>query len=351
MTVGRYAPSPSGRMHLGNLFAALLAWLDVRSLGGEMVLRMEDLDPQRCKPAYLPQLAQDLLWLGLDWDTGWQPGDTEYTQSHRTAVYQTAFHRLEGQGLVYPCFCTRKELLAASAPHASDGARVYDGRCRRLSPQERAALWAGGRSPAWRVQVPAETVSFVDGNYGPQAQRLDRDCGDFILRRSDGVYAYQLAVAADDGAMGITRVCGGGTSSPPLPGRSGCWNSWATRCPPTATSPSSWPGRPAAVQAGPGPGRGLPPGPLHPGKGHRAAGLAGRAPAPARAGAAPGTHRGLRLDQGGRPGQGGGRGGLAGPLVLLELLPEELDGLFSSRETCTWLTPNIFAVLSWVSPL
>lgn len=206
---GRFAPSPSGRMHLGNLFAALLAWLDVRSLGGEMVLRMEDLDPQRCKPAYLPQLAQDLLWLGLDWDTGWQPGDTEYTQSHRTAVYQTAFHRLEEQGLVYPCFCTRKELLAASAPHASDGARVYDGRCRRLSPQERAALWAGGRSPAWRVQVPAETVSFVDGNYGPQAQRLDRDCGDFILRRSDGVYAYQLAVAADDGAMGITRVVRG----------------------------------------------------------------------------------------------------------------------------------------------
>ena len=92
---GRFAPSPSGRMHLGNLFAALLAWLDVRSLGGEMVLRMEDLDPQRCKPAYLPQLAQDLLWLGLDWDTGWQPGDTAYTQSHRTAVYQTAFHRLE----------------------------------------------------------------------------------------------------------------------------------------------------------------------------------------------------------------------------------------------------------------
>ena len=99
---GRFAPSPSGRMHLGNLFAALLAWLDVRSLGGEMVLRMEDLDPQRCKPAYLPQLAQDLLWLGLDWDTGWQPGDTAYTQSHRTAVYQTAFHRLEEQGLVYP---------------------------------------------------------------------------------------------------------------------------------------------------------------------------------------------------------------------------------------------------------
>ena len=206
---GRFAPSPSGRMHLGNLFAALLAWLDVRSLGGEMVLRMEDLDPDRCKPAYLPQLAEDLRWLGLDWDEGWQPGDTVYTQSHRTAVYQAAFDRLVEAGLVYPCFCTRRELLAASAPHAADGARVYDGRCRRLSPADRAARMAAGRKPAWRVAVPAETVSFVDGNYGPQAQRLDTDCGDFILRRSDGVYAYQLAVAADDGAMGITRVVRG----------------------------------------------------------------------------------------------------------------------------------------------
>ena len=131
----------------------------------------------------------------------------DYTTA--TSTVSAAAKRLEEQGLVYPCFCTRKELLAASAPHASDGARVYDGRCRRLSPQEKAALWASGRSPAWRVQVPAETVSFADGNYGPQAQRLDRDCGDFILRRSDGVYAYQLAVAADDGAMGITRVVRG----------------------------------------------------------------------------------------------------------------------------------------------
>ena len=206
---GRFAPSPSGRMHLGNLFAALLAWLDVRSLGGEMVLRMEDLDPDRCKPAYLPQLAEDLRWLGLDWDEGWQPGDTVYTQSHRTAVYQAAFDRLAEAGLVYPCFCTRRELLAASAPHAADGARVYDGRCRRLSPAERAARLAAGRKPAWRVAVPAETVSFVDGNYGPQAQRLDTDCGDFILRRSDGVYAYQLAVVVDDALMGVTQVVQG----------------------------------------------------------------------------------------------------------------------------------------------
>ena len=146
----RFAPSPSGRMHLGNLFAALLAWLDIRALGGEMLLRMEDLDPDRCKPAYLDQLADDLDWLGLDWDLGWQAGKVAYQQSHRTAHYEAAFETLAHRGLVYPCFCTRKELLAASAPHASDGARVYNGHCRSLSAQEKTALLESGRRPAWR---------------------------------------------------------------------------------------------------------------------------------------------------------------------------------------------------------
>ena len=206
---GRFAPSPSGRMHLGNLFAALLAWLDVRSLGGEMLLRMEDLDPDRCKPAYLDQLADDLTWLGLDWDLGWRAGETEYCQSSRTAYYEAAFRRLADRGLVYPCYCSRKELLAASAPHASDGARVYDGHCRDLTPTQREEMEKQGRRPAWRVKVPAREIAFFDGNFGPQAQRLDTDCGDFILRRSDGVYAYQLAVAEDDGRMGVTRVVRG----------------------------------------------------------------------------------------------------------------------------------------------
>lgn len=206
---GRFAPSPSGRMHLGNLFAALLAWLDVRSLGGEMVLRMEDLDPDRCKPEYTLQLADDLRWLGLDWDLGWQEGSDEYCQSRRTDFYAEAFERLEAEGLVYPCYCSRKELLAASAPHASDGARVYSGRCRHLSAQEKAALEQSGRKPAWRIAVPEEEITFVDGNFGPQSEVLRRDCGDFILRRSDGVYAYQLAVTADDGAMGVSRVVRG----------------------------------------------------------------------------------------------------------------------------------------------
>ena len=206
---GRFAPSPSGRMHLGNLFAALLAWLDVRSLGGEMLLRMEDLDPDRCKRSYTLQLADDLRWLGLDWDTGWSESAPEYSQSNRTACYEDAFRKLESQRLVYPCYCSRKELLAASAPHASDGARVYSGRCRSLTAEEKAALTEEGRRPAWRVRVPAETVSFVDGNFGPRSQRLDTACGDFILRRSDGVYAYQLAVCEDDGRMGVTRVVRG----------------------------------------------------------------------------------------------------------------------------------------------
>ena len=201
--IGRFAPSPSGRMHLGNLWSCLLAWLAARSAGGSIVLRLEDLDPDRCRQEYCDQVMRDLEWLGLDWD-----GEPVY-QSRRTEAYAAAFRELERQGLVYPCYCSRKERLAASAPHAADGARIYSGRCRRLSAQEKTALQESGRSPAWRVQVPGEIISFVDEVFGPQQERLDRDCGDFILRRSDGIYAYQLAVAEDDGRMGVTRVVRG----------------------------------------------------------------------------------------------------------------------------------------------
>lgn len=206
---GRFAPSPSGRMHLGNLFAALIAWLDVRSLGGEMLLRMEDLDPARCRPAYGEQLAEDLRWLGLDWDLGWGEDRPDFAQSKRTALYQEAFHQLEERGLLYPCWCSRKDLLAASAPHAADGSRRYSGRCRHLSAEKKAALMESGRAPAWRVRAPEEEIAFTDGNYGHCQENLARDCGDFIARRSDGVYAYQLAVAVDDGRMGVNRVVRG----------------------------------------------------------------------------------------------------------------------------------------------
>ena len=199
---GRFAPSPSGRMHLGNLWSCLLAWLSARSAGGGMVLRLEDLDPDRCKMEYCDQVMRDLEWLGLDWD------NKPMYQSQRTEAYAEAFRALEDQGLIYPCYCTRAERLAASAPHRSDGVVLYDGRCRRLSPGERAEL-AKTRRPAWRVQVPKKTITFRDLLQGEYREELSRDCGDFILRRSDGVYAYQLAVVVDDAAMGVTQVVRG----------------------------------------------------------------------------------------------------------------------------------------------
>ena len=197
-------------MHLGNVFSALLAWLSVRRAGGVMVLRMEDLDPDRCRAAYAEQLADDLRWLGLDWDEGYQKGGAHgpYLQSERTARYAAAFRALEERGLVYPCYCTRAERLAASAPHRSDGQVVYSGKCRHLTEEERARL-AQTRCPAWRLIVPDQEISFTDGLQGTYRENLLRDCGDFILRRSDGVYAYQLAVVVDDGDMGVTQVVRG----------------------------------------------------------------------------------------------------------------------------------------------
>ena len=199
---GRFAPSPSGRMHLGNLWSALLAWLSARSQGGEMVLRLEDLDPDRCTRAWCDQVMRDLEWLGLTWD------NEPVYQSERTAVYAQAFHALEERGLIYPCYCTRAERLAASAPHRSDGQTIYDGRCSRLTEAEREAL-SQTRRPAWRVKVGQESITFCDFLYGEYKEDLKNDCGDFILRRSDGVYAYQLAVVCDDGDMGITQVVRG----------------------------------------------------------------------------------------------------------------------------------------------
>lgn len=208
MTVkGRFAPSPSGRMHLGNLMAALLAWLDVRSCGGRMVLRIEDLDPERCTTQRAAQLMDDLEWLGLDWDEG---GLTpEYMQSCRSELYAAAFEELTDRGLTYPCYCTRAERLAASAPHREDGTVVYSGRCAALTAEEREAMEAMGRRPAFRVRVPDEQWTIHDGHMGVYTENLRRDCGDFILRRSDGVWAYQLAVVVDDALMGINHVVRG----------------------------------------------------------------------------------------------------------------------------------------------
>ena len=197
---GRFAPSPSGRMHLGNVFSAMLAWLSVRSQNGEMVLRIEDLDPDRCRPEYVETLKDDLRWLGLDWDREQTP------QSLRTAAYAREFDKLADLGLVYPCYCTRGELHAASAPHASDGRVLYAGTCRHLTEAQRVEKT---KKPAWRLAVPDRVYGYTDGLQGYYEENLAAACGDFIIRRADGVYAYQLAVVTDDGDGGVTQVVRG----------------------------------------------------------------------------------------------------------------------------------------------
>ncbi len=212
---GRLAPTPSGRMHVGNLFSALLAWLDVRSQGGTLVFRVEDLDRLRTSSELAWQLADDLRWLGLDWDEGGV--EPAYCQSNRSAYYKRAFERLSEMGLTYPCYCSRAQRLAASAPHRADGSVVYSGRCAHLTAAERQALESAGRRPAWRVRVPDEIVTIQDGHMGCYREDLRRDCGDFILRRSDGVWAYQLAVVVDDALMGVDRVVRGSDLLPSAP--------------------------------------------------------------------------------------------------------------------------------------
>ena len=172
-----------------------------------MVLRIEDLDEVRCSREYAAQIIDDLHWLGLDWDAGGL--QDEYCQSMRTAHYAAAFDALAAQGLLYPCFCTRAERLAASAPHREDGAVVYGGRCRTLGEQEKQEMLAMGRRPAWRIIVPDEVWTVIDGNMGAYTIDPVRQQGDYIVRRSDGVYAYQLAVVVDDSMMGVSRVVRG----------------------------------------------------------------------------------------------------------------------------------------------
>ncbi len=197
---GRFAMTPSGRMHLGNVFSALMAWLSARSTGGEMVFRNENLDTVRCTDEYAQLVKEDLLWLGLDWDR-----ETP-RQSERSEAYEAALEVFESKGLVFPCWCTRGELNAASAPHASDGHRIYPGTCRGLTAEERALKKA---KPSLRLIVPDETVTFTDGLYGPRSENLKTECGDFVIRKADGVFAYQLAVVVDDIYGGITQVVRG----------------------------------------------------------------------------------------------------------------------------------------------
>lgn len=205
--VGRFAPSPSGRMHLGNVFSSLVAWLSARSRQGRIVMRVEDLDPRTQSGPWAQLVLDDLEWLGLYWDEG------PFYQRDRTEAYRRALDALVRDAEVYPCFCTRAELHAASAPHASDGTPLYPGTCRGLSP-EQVRERSLDRAPALRLHVPSGSdrrgaYAFFDEGFGPVRETLAEECGDFLIRRSDGVYAYQLAVVVDDAEMGVTEVVRG----------------------------------------------------------------------------------------------------------------------------------------------
>ena len=255
MTRGRFAPSPTGRMHLGNVFCALLSWLSAKSKGGEWVLRIEDLDPQRSRREYALQLMDDLQWLGLPWD-----GEPVW-QSQRGHIYEEYLHQLQEMGLTYPCYCTRADIMATQAPHETDGRVVYKGTCRPkytdaarsvptpsgednsfnvqrstltslLSPPETGGVPRSGEGvdspftanlstvniqpsplsahPATtRLIVPDCIIPFTDGHYGQHDINLAEHCGDYIIRRKDGAWAYQLAVVVDDALMGVTEIVRG----------------------------------------------------------------------------------------------------------------------------------------------
>lgn len=208
---GRLAPSPTGYLHLGNAWSFLLCWLAVRAVGGQVVLRMEDIDPERSRPEYVEAIMRDLTWLGLDWDEGPDVGGRHapYVQSKRLERYAEAIGSVSDRGQVYPCYCTRKELkMMASAPHAEDRGPTYPGTCLLLDRAERLAREAQGRKPSLRLHGE-DVISFVDRIQGSFRFGWDESGGDFPLRRSDGVVSYQLAVAVDDLDQKISLVVRG----------------------------------------------------------------------------------------------------------------------------------------------
>lgn len=216
---GRLAPSPTGHLHLGNAWAFLLCWLAVRSAGGSLVLRMEDIDPERSRPQFAEEILRDLAWLGLDWDEGPDVGGAfaPYTQAVRLDRYAEVIDRLTRLGRTYPCYCSRKELKTmASAPHIEDVGPVYPGTCLGLGEMERSEREAQGRRPALRLHGQ-ENIGFEDLVQGDVRLGWAECGGDFPLRRSDGVIAYQLAVAVDDIDQGISLVVRGADILPCTP--------------------------------------------------------------------------------------------------------------------------------------
>lgn len=207
--VSRFAPSPTGRMHLGNLFTALMSWLLARSAGGKWILRIEDLDPQRSKIEHALTIQEDLDWLGLHWDEGGVESigpHGPYMQSRRHDLYESALRQLEMAAATYPCYCTRADINATQAPHASDGRIIYPGTCRPASGKN---IDTHNRNPAIRLKVEDFDIEFDDGVFGHRSVSMQQEWGDIVLRRADGAWAYQLAVAVDDAAMGVSHVVRG----------------------------------------------------------------------------------------------------------------------------------------------
>ncbi len=196
--VGRFAPSPTGPLHAGSVVAALGSWLDARAHGGRWLVRLEDVDTPRCPPGTDRLILQQLQTLGL------QPDEAPTWQTQHAARYEAALARLVAEGHAFPCACTRKQLVAAQGPRERHGELVYPGTCR----PEHGGL--RGQAPrAWRLRVPEGVVTWTDRALGPQQQDVAHEVGDFVLKRADGLWAYQLAVVVDDGAQGITHVVRG----------------------------------------------------------------------------------------------------------------------------------------------
>ena len=205
---GRFAPTPSGSMHIGNALAALLSWLQIRSAGGVYILRIEDIDTSRSKPQFAEQILKDLRWLGLDWDEGPDRGGpySPYVQSERLDFYEQALEKLKAKGLLYPCYCSRADIMSASsAPHGlSAEGPAYLGTCRHLSAEEKK-LKAAHKQPSLRFLVPDRILSFYDGILG-RVEYSAAKGGDFVVKRADGMYSYQLAVVVDDAMMAVSDV-------------------------------------------------------------------------------------------------------------------------------------------------
>ena len=211
MLVTRFAPSPTGHLHLGSVYSALFAWRMARDGGGRFLVRIEDIDQTRCKPEFAARMLDDLAWLGLDWD-----GDVRYQSAHFDD-YRAALQRLRDMGLLYPCFCTRRQIAveieaAGGAPHGPDGP-LYPGTCRGLSQREADQRIAAGETPAWRLDMTAAfadagALTFRDRGLGEIVCDPAR-FGDVVLARKDSPTSYHLAVTVDDGLQGVTCVTRG----------------------------------------------------------------------------------------------------------------------------------------------